>query len=178
MMEHRAEGRALWVPWQPMARTPAPIESDQDPFAQAALGARTGYLLIKLGDVAVDIVADALAPVGLRPRHFNVLATLGVHSAFSQRDLAELHDLDPNTMVSLVDDLEDEGLVTRKRSERDRRRHEMVLTKKGERVLAEAYELIDAAEREFFAPLTKREVAALHDMVHRLLVPWWPRRRQ
>ena len=156
----------------------ARTESGEDPFARAALGARTGYLLIKLGDVVWDGVEDALEPTGLKPRHFNVLASIVGDSSFSQRDLADLHSLDPNTVVSVVDDLEAEGLVTRRRNERDRRRHEMTLTPKGEKVLAEAYGLIETAEREFFSPLSDAEVGALHDMVHRLVVPWWPRRRR
>ena len=160
-----------------MAKAPARIESE-DPFAQAALGARTGYLLIKLGDLVWEGVEETLKPVGLGPRHFNVLTSIGLYKSFSQRDLADLHDLDKNTMVALLDDLEAGGLVTRTRSESDRRRHEMALTKKGERVLAKAYELIDGAEREFFAPLTKSEQRTFHDMVHRLVAPRWPRRRR
>ena len=159
-----------------MARASSRTDPQEDPFAQAALGARTGYLLIKLGDVVWDRVEEALAPSGLKPRQFNVLATIGAHAGLSQRDLAELHNVDPNTMVTIVDELESRGLVTRRRSERDRRRHEMTLTKKGERALAEALALIETAEREFFGALTKTESARLHEMVHRLLVPWWPRR--
>ena len=161
-----------------MRQAPAPIAGKEDPFAEAALGARTGYLLIKIGDVVWDIVEDALAPLDLKPRHFNVLASIGLEKSFSQRDLADLHNLDPNTIVSLLYDLESAGLVTRKRSEQDRRRHEMTLTPKGKRVLKRAYDLLDAAEREFFAPLSGREGTALHEMIHRLLVPWWPRRRR
>ena len=160
-----------------MAEAPARIESE-DPFAQAAHGARTGYLLIKLGDLVWDGVEETLAPVGLKPRHFNVLSSIGLHRSFSQRELADLHEVDKNTMVALLDDLEAEGLVTRARSESDRRRHEMTLTKEGERALAKAYELIESAERDFFAPLTKAEQRAFHDMVHRLVAPRWPRRRR
>ena len=161
-----------------MASASAASSSSADPFAQAALGAHTGYLLIKLGDVVWDRVEEALEPADLKPRQFNVLASISVHGAFSQRDLAELHNLDPNTMVTLVDGLEARGLVTRRRSERDRRRHELTLTRKGTRTLARAFALIEAAEREFFAPLTKAETRQLHEMAHRLLVPWWPRPRR
>jgi DNA-binding MarR family transcriptional regulator len=162
-----------------MASTPATDAArGDDPFARAALGARTGYLLIKLGDVVWGVVEDALEPSGLKPRQFNVLASISVHAGFSQRDLADLHNVDPNTMVTLVDELEARNFVTRRRSERDRRRHEMTLTKKGARVLDEAFALIESAEREFFAPLTRAEARQLHDMVHRLLLPWWPPRRR
>ena len=70
----------------------------------------------------LELIEEALAPLDLKPRHFNVLASIGVHSSFSQRELADLHNMDPNTMVGVVDDLEEKGLVTRRRSERDRRR--------------------------------------------------------
>ena len=161
-----------------MAMASVTKSEDEDPFARAALGARTGYLLIKLGEVVWDIVEEALEPAGLKPRQFNVLASVSVHDGFSQRDLADLHNVDPNTIVALVDELESRGLVTRRRSQRDRRRHELTLTKQGRGALEEAFALIDAAEREFFAPLGKAEAKAFHAAVHRLLVPWWPPQRR
>ena len=62
-----------------------------------------------------------LAPLGIEVKHFGVLCTLHHHGAKAQGWLGEHLGIDRTTMVQLVDELEQRGLVERKRNPNDRR---------------------------------------------------------
>jgi DNA-binding MarR family transcriptional regulator len=143
-------------------------------LSAVALGQRTGYLLIKLGELALQAAEDALVPVGLRARHFNVLTMIAVGTAMSQQELGTLLGIDKTLIVAVIDDLEEHELVRRRRNPEDRRRHTLELTSKGKRVLKDAYAHIDRAERELLAPLSASEIGVLRDVTTRVLSPRWP----
>jgi DNA-binding MarR family transcriptional regulator len=136
---------------------------------KAALQARVGYRLIKLGEMLMSTAEDALAPLGVRPRHFNVLATLAADASLSQQDLSRLLGIDPNVMVGVVDDLERLGFATRVRNPLDRRRHIIELTPTGRGVVKGGAALLDAAEAKVFGLLSAKERATLYDAAGRLL---------
>lgn len=74
---------------------------------------------------------EELRPLGIRVRHFLVLAMLGSSGTLSQQDMAGYLLLDPTLMVGLVDDLEARGLCERARDPRDRRRYSVAITEDG-----------------------------------------------
>jgi DNA-binding MarR family transcriptional regulator len=151
-----------------MADIPAPGSAPPE-----ALTGRTGYRLMILGERLKAFAVDTLAPLGVRPRHFNVLAALAAATTPSQQDLSRLLGVDPNVMVTLIDDLEQFGLAQRQPNPRDRRRHAIVLTAAGRRTLAEGAARLDAAESVVFGQLTTEELAVLHDVSGRLLFASW-----
>ncbi len=156
----------------------APNAGSDSPLAAAALGQRTGYLLIKLGELVLQVAEDTLVPLGLRARHFNVMAMIAVDASLSQQDLSSLLGLDPNIIVALVDDLEGQQLLTRQRSPKDRRRYALTLTQKGHDRLDEAHRLMHDAEHDLLAPLSQHEATALRDLATRVLGPRWPLRHR
>src|ERR1700679_2189960 len=79
-----------------------------------------------------------LEPLGLRPRHLLALTVLRDHGASGQQHLAEVLDIDRTNLVLLLNELERERLVERRRSEEDRRRHVVELTTTGRELLARA----------------------------------------
>ncbi len=50
----------------------------------AAAAQRTSYLLIKLGEVALELAEPTLEPLGLRARHFNVMAMVAADPTLPQ----------------------------------------------------------------------------------------------
>ena len=64
----------------------------------------------------------------------------------SQADLAGTLQLDRTNLVGLLDELESEGSIERRRSPEDRRRHTVVLTQSGRERLARAEFVLAAAE--------------------------------
>src|SRR6267378_3245476 len=70
--------------------------------------------------------------------------------------LAQLGAL-PSRMVILIDELAEKGLVERKRSRKDRRHSELVLTPRGRRMLEKLSQLAAQHEADLCAALTSKE---------------------
>src|ERR1700756_4232548 len=66
--------------------------------------------------------------LGMHMRHLMALSYVRDHDGGPQQELAEALCMDANNVVLLLNELEDLGLVTRKRDPSDRRRHLVELT--------------------------------------------------
>jgi DNA-binding MarR family transcriptional regulator len=115
-----------------------------------------GMLLVKLGHAAERAYVDALKPSNLTPKHLGVLFEVRAR-ATSQRSLCESIGLDPSKIVGLLNDLEEEGLLERRRDPADRRRHIVEVSKEGRARLAEAERAAKQVEKELFAALSEDE---------------------
>jgi DNA-binding MarR family transcriptional regulator len=91
---------------------------------------------------------SALEPLGLRPRHFVALTILRDRGGSTQQALAGLLQVDRTNLVGLLNELECAGLIERRRSREDRRRHIVELTGKGSKRLADAEFVLAAVEDE------------------------------
>src|ERR1700730_340903 len=89
-----------------------------------------------------------LAPLGLRPRHLVALTVLRVRGGSTQQALATTLAMDGTNIVGLVNELEAEKLIERRRSPEDRRRHLVELTEAGAKQLAKAESALAEAEQE------------------------------
>jgi MarR family transcriptional regulator, lower aerobic nicotinate degradation pathway regulator len=70
--------------------------------------------------------------------------------------------------VGLLDELEEQGLVERKRDPNDRRRHLVRMTGDGTRTLRRLRALARRNEDDFLEPLSEQERADLHALLMRL----------
>ena len=141
-----------------------------------ALANRAGFVLIKLGEVVRAGAERRFATIGLTGRHFDLMASVAADESLSQRDIGRLLGIAPNIVGTIVDDLEDRGLIVRARSRADRRRHVLTLTHDGLELLHSAEALATAGEQELLAPLDEHEVATLHELTSRVLEAHWPPR--
>jgi DNA-binding MarR family transcriptional regulator len=107
----------------------------------------------------------ALAPLGLRPRHLVALTMLRDSDSITQQGLAEILQLDGTNLVGLLNELEAEELVTRRRSPEDRRRHIVELTQAGQQKLAQAEFVLAAVEDEVLADLTIAQRRTLFELL-------------
>ena len=82
-----------------------------------------------------------------------ILKALGV----SQVRLAELTDLDPMTLVRILDRMESEGWLERRRDPRDRRVRCLYLTSEAKPLLEDIRHLIDIMWEEAFAGIAKQK---------------------
>jgi len=108
-----------------------------------------------------------LAPSGLRPRHVVALTLLNEGSA-SQQDLAEVLQLDPSNVVGLLNELEDDGLVVRRRDPADRRRHIVEISERGASQLRSVQCAMAGVEETLLAVLTPEERVTLNDLLLRV----------
>ena len=69
--------------------------------------------------------------------------------------------------MGLLNELEEQGLIERRRSAEDRRRHTVALTAKGRRQLARAEFALLAIESEVLSGLDEAERRQLHDLLQR-----------
>jgi len=75
----------------------------------------------------------------------------------NQQSLARFLRVLPSRMVLLIDELVKTGLVERRRSKKDRRHSELVLTQKGKRILSKLSKIAIAHETALCGGLTRRE---------------------
>jgi len=89
------------------------------------------------------------------------------HGPSSQQGLVDTLSLDPSNVVVLLNDLEDRGLITRRRDPADRRRHIVDISTVGREKLLGAQQLLSRAEDHLLSALTAQERATLHDLLTR-----------
>ncbi|MFD6996737.1 MarR family winged helix-turn-helix transcriptional regulator [Streptomyces mirabilis] len=125
------------------------------------LESRLGYLLKHAQQRLARASAEALAPFGIDGHELAVLAVLAAEYPLSQVEVAGRLGVDRTTMVALVDGLEDQGLVERRRSPQDRRKNIVELTPEGRDCLDLAERARLEMERRFLDPLGEEAAAAL-----------------
>lgn len=111
--------------------------------------------------------AETCMPGCLRPRHLIALKLLGEHGAMAQHAIGTALSLDPSNVVGLLNELEDRGLITRRRDPADRRRHIVELSAAGSGELAQTYDKLDQVEDDLFRSLSAQERATLYSLLAR-----------
>ena len=133
-----------------------------------SLANRAGALLVIAGRTGQELASRRLAPMGLNVRLCGVLNLLA-EGPISQQALGEQLGIDRTTIVELIDDLEQQGVVVRRRNPADRRSYALSLTPKGRTVRRRAARVFDDAADEFFNALEPAERSLLEDMLRRLI---------
>jgi DNA-binding MarR family transcriptional regulator len=129
------------------------------------LGSSTGFLLALLGQEAMNQLRDALTAHDLKPRQFQILDLLADRGPIGQRELGETMAIDHSILVTMLNPLEADGLIERKRSDTDRRRHVVTVTPAGKRRLANAAQGQREAEDTLFAALTEQQRDQLRELL-------------
>ena len=117
----------------------------------------TAFLLAQLGAHAAERFAERISKLNIAPRHAGILRLIARTPACNQRALAKTLRVLPSRMVKLLDELTEKGLVERRRSLKDRRHSDLVLTKRGEHMLGQLAKLAAEHEAELCAGLTAKE---------------------
>lgn len=130
----------------------------------------TGFLLGKAAQIVVGAFEEALKPYGLRSREFGVLALIHQNGPQSQHQLGELLRIDRTTMVAVIDDLEQRGLVQRTRDPADRRRYAITLTGDGAQLMdGDLGRLDQTVNAAFLRPLSRTERRQLVELLRRVV---------
>ena len=113
--------------------------------------------------------ADTSLSGCLRPRHLIALRLLHERGPMPQHGLGAALSLDPSNVVGLLNELEERGLVERRRDPADRRRHIVSLSANGADELALTYSRLGLVEDELFSALSAEERATLHELLLRVV---------
>jgi DNA-binding MarR family transcriptional regulator len=119
--------------------------------------------------------ADAHGYLG--PRLLIALKVLADYGPMTQHEFRKALDLDPSTVVGLLHELEEPGLVTRRRDPADRRRQIVSLSENGAAVFGGTH--CTGIDDELLKTLAPSERATLHNLLVRAvggIVPGgsWP----
>ena len=115
---------------------------------------RTTFLLYRAGELSHSMANDMLAPIRLTARQVGILTLVIELQPMNQKALGDQLRIDRTTMVTLIDDLEEKGYVSRRRHPGDRRAFLIEPTAAGRSAKAEAIKILDEQKRRFLAPLT------------------------
>jgi DNA-binding MarR family transcriptional regulator len=141
----------------------------------AELVASTLFLLKRLGFAAKQRSLGEYEQTGLGPYHHAILALLEGSAPETQAEIADALGYDRGTLVGLLDELEDQELIERRRDPDDRRRHVVRITAGGKRTLGRLRALARRVEDEFLAPLDAEQRKQLHALLLMLAARHEPR---
>jgi DNA-binding MarR family transcriptional regulator len=123
------------------------------------------FLIKRLGMAAKEQSFEAYEAAGLHPYHHAILAVLDEGSRETQGAIADALGYDRGQLVGLLDELEDAGLIERRRDPKDRRRHVVQMTAAGRKTLTRVRALAKQIESDFLSPLGEAERAQLHALL-------------
>jgi DNA-binding MarR family transcriptional regulator len=107
--------------------------------------------------------------IGIRLKQFVALDYLREQGGTTQQQLGETLHLDKNNCVILLNDLEDDGYVARRRDPTDRRRHLVEMTPEGTMALERAEEKLETLEDQVIGELTAEERDTLRELLAKAL---------
>jgi DNA-binding MarR family transcriptional regulator len=125
-------------------------------------------LLAQVGARAAALFAEKLRALELVPAHAGALRAVAGNAGISQQALSSLLGMVPSRLVSLIDELEQRGLVERRDNADDRRVYAIHLTAKGAETMVALGRIARAHDDEVLAPLDEKEREALWSMLSRI----------
>ena len=128
----------------------------------------TTFLVTQLGSLAATRYAERISSLGLNPAHTGLLRLVATEPGRSQQSLAAELGLLPSKLVALTDELEERGLVERRRNPHDRRLYALHLTPAGEVTMGRIGRAVGEHGQEFLAPLDDDERQTLNRLLGRL----------
>ncbi len=127
------------------------------------LASSVGFVLRLANGVAMSQLARRFEPLGMRQSLYSVLLIIAENPGLKQQEVGQTLSIQQPNLVSLVNELVNEGLVQRTVNADDRRSYSLVLTAAGKQRLAQANRAHAENERhlaEAIAPLTAEQFRA------------------
>jgi DNA-binding MarR family transcriptional regulator len=144
----------------------------EGPHAESTLDElyrRPGFLIRRAQQIAVSLFLEESGALGITNSQYGILMVLRHQPGTNQISLSKLLGLDRSTTGMVVDKLESTGLVKRRVASGDRRKRELVLTRAGERMLAELAEPARRAQVRVLEPFTPEEQAAFLGLLEKFV---------
>ncbi len=140
--------------------------------AEISFGCMTAELGFHLrrGQVAAfkHFAHSVTAAEGITPGLYGMLQVIANNPGLTQSRLAEAMEVDRSSIVKVVNQLEDKGLIRRTASPNDRRSYWLRMTPDGKLALRRIEEAVARQDREFSAALSDDERQTLIALLRRL----------
>jgi DNA-binding MarR family transcriptional regulator len=108
------------------------------------------------------------AGLGLTRMQCAVLIRLALQEGSNQAELAQALDIEPITLVRLLDRLEEAGFIERRPDPNDRRAYVLTLTEAARPMLERIYGLADKVYDEAQAGMSPAEATQLMKLLHKI----------
>jgi DNA-binding MarR family transcriptional regulator len=128
----------------------------------------TSWLLHHVNARANRVVTEHFGKPGWRMR-YAILAGLDQYGTLSQAEICRRLGIDRGDAVSVLNDLEHEGLARRLRDPKDARRNAVDITPAGKEKLFELDVVVDEAQDELLGKLTREERSQLNALLRKLI---------
>lgn len=120
-------------------------------------GGGAAFLLAQLGAHAAGLFAERIAALDLTPAQAGLLRLLARTPGRSQRELADDLGMPPSRFVPFADELEERGLIERRKNPTDRRQYALHLTDRGAELLTALRSAGAAHEQQICQALSPEE---------------------
>lgn len=127
------------------------------------------FLAFRFYQLCLGMMAEVLAPEGLKPTEYGALTMLDVVPGLDQQSLATRLGLDKVSVGKMIDRLEHVGLVERRLDPTNRRSRRLHLTPAGLRLRRRLQPAALAAQDRIVAPLDVEERPVFINMLTRLI---------
>lgn len=127
------------------------------------LRANTLFLIARLGYAIKARVLEEFEEAGFNLYEYSVLATLAEGACEAQATIADILQLDRSQLVGILDNLEQRGLIERRRDPNDRRRHRVSLTPDGRREFGKLRATVRKVDAAILEPLDEAARKSLHN---------------
>jgi MarR family transcriptional regulator for hemolysin len=124
-----------------------------------------GFLLKDVSRLYVRRFEQRAAALGLTLPQCRALVYLAMHEGISQVRLAELTDIEPMTLVRILDRMEADGWLERRLDSADRRARCLYLQVKAKPLVDTIWELADLTRAEAFAGIPQQQSRMLIELL-------------
>ena len=130
---------------------------------------RAGHLIRRMNQISVAIFLEETRALGLTTVQYAALNMIDEVPNIDQARLSSMIAFDTTTLVKVLDRLTEKGLITRTRSQTDRRKQLLNATAQGHEVVRRIQPMIDRSEQRILAPLSPSDRRKFMEMLTQLV---------
>jgi MarR family transcriptional regulator, transcriptional regulator for hemolysin len=128
-----------------------------------------GFLLARASRAYVHRFEQRARELGLTLQQCRALVILAKNEGISQAQLADGAEIEPMTLVRILDRMEGDGWVERRNDPADRRARRLHLKPGGRALQEEIWRLADLTRKETFAGMSASEAELLISLLERII---------
>jgi DNA-binding MarR family transcriptional regulator len=130
---------------------------------------RAGHLIRRMNQISVAMFLEETRSLGLTTVQYAALNMIDEVPNIDQARLSSMIAFDTTTLVKVLDRLSEKGLITRTRSQADRRKQLLNATAQGREVIRKIQPMIDRSEQRLLAPLAPSDRRKFIEMLTQLV---------
>ena len=138
-----------------------------DGLERGALADMLGIALIRAYNGAYKFFYRSVDPE-MKPGYYTSLSLILKNPGLTQKALAKAIQRDPSSVVPMLDAFEAKGWITRERSAKDRRAHELYLTRQGKMAAKRFDKQVEEIEAQMAAHLGQQNSRELRTLLRKL----------